>query len=86
VEVAASIGGFTKTGGTIYGGTAGGNSNRALAGAANHPGHAVCVASIDGEVPSDENTTVLYYRDTTSGPGDHIDTSDNYRGLTPNNP
>jgi hypothetical protein len=58
---------FTKTDGTIYGATEGGNSNYAANG-----GHAVAV--IPDEEPG-ENTIALFYRDTTSGPGHSITTT-----------
>jgi hypothetical protein len=70
--VAVAGGDFSKNGGTIYGGTAGGNSNRAQA---DGKGHAVAVVDAPGEDPAPEDVTVLYYRDTTSGPGHTITTS-----------
>jgi hypothetical protein len=76
-----STGIFIKTGGTIYGANAGEkNSNRAQA---DGMGHAVCVLDVEGE-EGEEEVTVQYYRDTTSGPGseDNINTS-NGTGLLP---
>jgi uncharacterized repeat protein (TIGR02543 family) len=67
---------FIKTGGTIYGGNAGVNSNRALGG--DGKGHAVVSVSVSGP-DGGEVLAVERYRDTTSGPGHTIITNDDIR-------